>query len=138
MIVSWAPGAARSGPRYPFVFAQGADANTYTLCIDECYGGWNQEGRGEALLDGEGKGSAFFDGMMKFVTDFQREIARTSAFCEKLKQLGLLEEMTARFKMPDGKDGELKGFTAVNREKLSKLPGDPLCELAGNGMLELI
>lgn len=27
---------------------------------------------------------------------------------------------------------------AVNREKLIKLPGDTLVELAGNGMLELI
>jgi hypothetical protein len=27
---------------------------------------------------------------------------------------------------------------AVNREKLIKLPGDTLLELAGNGMLELI
>jgi hypothetical protein len=124
--------------RYPFVFSRGADAHTYTLCIDESYGGWNLQGRGEALFDATGAGTEFLNGTMKFVTDVQREIARTTAFCEKLKQLDLLEAMTARFKLPDGKDSEVKGFMAVNRAKLSKLPGDTLVELAGNGMLELI
>ncbi len=124
--------------RYPFVFSGGTDANTYTLCIDESYGGWNQQGRGEALFDGEGKGSEFLNGMMKFVTDFQREIARTGAFCERLKQLDLLDPMAAHFKMPGGEEAEVKGFMAVNREKLSQLPGDTLVALAGNGMLELI
>jgi hypothetical protein len=124
--------------RYPFVFAQDADANTYTLCIDESYGGWNQEGRGEALFDESGAGTDFLNGTMKFVTDFQREVVRTGAFCERLKQLDLLDGMVVRFKMPDGKDGEVKGFMAVDREKLRKLPGETLSELAGNGMLELI
>ncbi|KEF41008.1 MAG: hypothetical protein ER33_13960 [Cyanobium sp. CACIAM 14] len=124
--------------RYPFVFSQGAEANSYTLCIDESYGGWNQQGRGQALFDGEGKGSEFLEGMMKFVTDYQREIARTSAFCERLKQLDLLDAMSARFKLPNGEDAEVKGFMAVSREKLIQLPGDTLVELAGNGMLELI
>jgi hypothetical protein len=124
--------------RYPFVFAKGAEANTYTLCIDESFGGWNQEGRDEALFDGEGKGSAFLDGMMKFVTDYQREIARTSAFCERLKQLDLLDTMAARFKLPNGEEAQVKRFMAVNRVKLIKLPGDTLVELAGNGMLEPI
>ncbi|MCP9931174.1 SapC family protein [Cyanobium sp. AMD-g] len=124
--------------RYPFVFAKGNEANTYTLCIDESYGGWNQEGRGKALFDENGSGTEYLKGMMKFVTDFQREIARTSSFCQKLKQLDLLDSMAARFKLADGKDAEVKGFMAVDRQKLITLPGDTLVELAGNGMLELI
>jgi hypothetical protein len=117
--------------RYPFVFAKGTEANTYTLCIDESHGGWNQQGRGEVLFDGEGKGTQFLDGMLKFVTDVQREIARTTAFCEKLKQLDLLDAMAARFKLPSGQDSEVKGFMAVNREKLSTLPGDTLVGTGG-------
>jgi hypothetical protein len=45
--------------RYPLVFAHSAEASTYTLCIDESYGGWKQEGRGEGLFDGEGMGRRF-------------------------------------------------------------------------------
>jgi hypothetical protein len=125
--------------RYPFLFAQSANVNTYMLCIDESYMGWNQEGRGEQLFDAAtGSGTAFLDEMMKFVTDYQRETARTGAFCEKLTQLDLLDAMAARIKLRNGEETEVSGFMVVNRDKLSHLPGESLAELAGNGMLDLI
>ena len=40
--------------RYPFVFAQGKDANQFTLCIDEDWSGCNREGRGQRLFDDQG------------------------------------------------------------------------------------
>jgi hypothetical protein len=85
-----------------------------------------------------GAGTNYLDAMMKFVTSFQQQIALTSAFCEKLKQLDLLEEMTARFQLPSGEKAQVKGFMAVDRAKLTQLPGDTLAELARSGALELI
>jgi hypothetical protein len=124
--------------RYPFVFSRSADGNTYTLCIDEGFEGCNQEGRGEALFDVTGAGTDYLDAMMKFVTSYQQQIALTTSFCEKLKQLDLLEEMTARFQLPSGEKAQVKGFMAVDRAKLTQLPGDTLAELARSGALELI
>lgn len=34
--------------RYPFVFARSEDGKTFTLCIDESFSGFNNEGRGSA------------------------------------------------------------------------------------------
>ena len=46
--------------------------------------------------------------------------------------------MTARFKLPSGKQAALTGFMAIDREKLKALPGDTLAELAKTGELELM
>jgi hypothetical protein len=124
--------------RYPFVFSRSADGNTYTLCIDESFEGWNQEGRGEALFDATGTGTDYLNAMMKLVTSYEQQINQTNAFCEKLQQLELLEEMTAQFKLPTGEKAEVKGFMTVDRDKLIQLPGETLTELARKGDLDLI
>jgi len=36
--------------RYPFVFSKSEDGQTFTLCIDEAFAGFNREGRGQALF----------------------------------------------------------------------------------------
>ncbi len=124
--------------RYPFVFSKSADGNTFTLCIDEAFEGCNQEGRGEQLFDVTGAGTDYLNAMMKFVTSYQQQITQTSTFCEKLQQLQLLEEMTARFQLPSGEKAEIKGFMTVDHDKLIQLPGDKLAELARGGELDLI
>jgi hypothetical protein len=124
--------------RYPFVFSRSEDGKQFTLCIDEQYSGWNQEGRGKPLFDSNGEGTEFLKTMLGFVTDYQRQFDATLAFCRKLQDLDLLEPMTARFKLPSGKDAQLTGFMAIDRDKLKALPGDTLSELARTGELELI
>jgi hypothetical protein len=124
--------------RYPFVFSKSEQNNTYTLCIDESFQGCNQEGRGEALFDMSGAGTNYLNAMMQFVTSYQQQITKTKAFCEKLKELDLLEAMTATFQLPSGDKAQVKGFMAVNRDKLMQLPGHTLAELASSGALELI
>jgi hypothetical protein len=76
--------------------------------------------------------------MMQFLTSYQQQITKTNTFCDKLKQLELLEEMTATSQLPNGKKAQVKGFMAVDRTKLSQLSGDTLAELARSGALELI
>jgi hypothetical protein len=90
------------------------------------------------LFDVTGAGTDYLNAMMKFVTSYQQQITQTTAFCEKLKQLDLLEEMTAWFQLPNGEKAQVKGFMAVDRAKLSQLPGDTLAELTRTGALELI
>lgn len=124
--------------RYPFVFSRSEDGNTYTLCVDESFEGCNQEGRGQPLFDVTGAGTDYLNAMMQFVTSYQQQITGTNAFCEKLKELDLLEEMTATSQLPNGEKAQVKGFMAVDRAKLTQLPGDTLAELARSGALELI
>ena len=123
--------------RYPFVFSSGDDGQKFTLCIDEEFDGFNQEGLGERMFDAQGEQTQYLGNVLEFLKAYQTEFARTQAFCKKLKELELLEPMQARFKLGDGKQYSLSGFVAINRERLQNLSGETLASLARTGELEI-
>jgi hypothetical protein len=124
--------------RYPFVFSSSQDGKTFTLCIDEAFPGFNQQGRGQRLFGEDKKPSAYVSNVLKFLEQYQIEFRRTQAFCQKVKELNLLEPMRAQANLPSGERLSLTGFMAVSREKLKALPGDKLAELAKTDELELL
>ena len=124
--------------RYPFVFSSQDDGKNFVLCIDEGFAGFNQEGRGERLFDGEGKPTPFVDNVLKFLQSYQLEFQRTQAFCKKLQDLNLLEPMRAQVTLDSGERMALTGFMAVNRARLKTLSGEKLAERARNDELELV
>jgi hypothetical protein len=124
--------------RYPFVFSTSQDGKTFTLCIDESFPGFNQEGRGQRLFGEDKQPSSYVSNVLKFLEQYQIEFRRTQAFCTKVKELGLLEPMRAQANLPSGERLALTGFMAVNRDKLKALPGDKLEELAKTDELELL
>jgi hypothetical protein len=124
--------------RYPFVFAASQDAKTFTLCIDEAFPGFNRDGRGQRLFDADKKPTTYVASVLKFLEQYQVEFRRTQAFCQKLKELALLEPMRAQAKLGSGEQLALTGFMAVSRDKLKALPGDKLAELARTDELELL
>jgi hypothetical protein len=124
--------------RYPFVFSSSQDGKTFTLCIDEAFPGLNREGRGQPLFGEDNKPSAYVSNVLKFLEQYQLEFRRTQAFCNKLKDLGLLEPMRAQANLPSGEQLALTGFMAVSRDKLKALPGEKLSELAKSDELELL
>ena len=124
--------------RYPFVFSSSQDGKTFTLCIDEAFPGFNQEGRGQRLFREDKQPSSYVSNVLKFLEQYQIEFRRTQAFCNKIKDLGLLEPMRAQANLPSGERLALTGFMAVNRDKLKALPGDKLAELIKTDELELL
>jgi hypothetical protein len=124
--------------RYPFVFSASEDGKTLTLCIDESHPGLNRDGRGERLFGDDGKPSAFTDGVLKFLQEYQAQFERTKVFGKHLKELGLLEPMQATVTTPKGETLSLGGFMAVSREKLRALDGAALASLAKTDELELL
>lgn len=124
--------------RYPFVFASSEDGKTFTLCIDEAFPGFNREGRGQRLFGEDKKPTTYVNSVLKFLEQYQIEFRRTQAFCQKLKELALLEPMRAQAKLGSGEQLALTGFMAVSRDKLKALPGDKLAELAKTDELELL
>ncbi|HTN94721.1 MAG TPA: SapC family protein [Gallionella sp.] len=124
--------------RYPFVFSNSQDGKTFTLCIDEDFPGFNREGRGQRLFDQEGKPTPFVNEVLKFLQDYRAQFMRTQAFCKKLTELDLLVPMQAQFTLTAGEKMSLSGFKAVDRKKLTSLPGDTLAELAKTDELELL
>ena len=124
--------------RYPFVFSSRDQGKTFTLCIDETFPGFNQEGRGEHLFDQYGKPTPYVENMLKFLQQYQVEFERTQAFGKKLKDLNLLEPMQAQFRLVSGRQMALRGFSAVNRARLKTLAVKVLAELVSSDELELI
>jgi hypothetical protein len=122
--------------RYPFVFSLSGDR--FVLCVDEAYQGFNQEGRGERLFNEDGKPSAYVDGILKFLQEYQAQFLRTRQFCSRLRELDLLEPMQAQVTTDAGRKLSLSGFMAVNRTKLKELPPETLAELIKSDELELI
>lgn len=124
--------------RYPFVFSSNDGGKNFVLCIDEGFPGFNQEGRGEKLFNGEGTPSPFVDNVLKFLQSYQVEFRRTQNFCKKLQELNLLEPMRAQVTLDSGERMALTGFMAVSRARLKTLPGEKLAEMARNDELELV
>jgi hypothetical protein len=124
--------------RYPFVFSSNADNTQFTLCIDEAFHGFNQDGRGARLFGDQGKPSAYVENVLKFLQEYQVQFLRTQAFCTKLKELNLLDPMQAEVTLPAGARTALTGFQAVNRQRLKELSGDKLAQLAKTDELELV
>lgn len=123
--------------RYPFVFSASEDGTTFTLCIDETFEGFNQDGRGERLFDGEGEQTRYLGGVLGFLQEYQAHFAATRRFCKKLQELELLEPVGAQFRLKSGQTGALTGFQVIQRKKLQEIPGEKLEEMSRTGELEL-
>ncbi|MFA8440314.1 SapC family protein [Yoonia sp.] len=122
--------------RYPFVFSKSDDGETFTLCIDEEFEGFNNDGKGERLFDNEGGRTQYLETMLKFIQEYQNQFTRTQMFTKKLHELDLLAPAQAEFKLA-GKQSALAGFQTINREKLKALTGKQLKDLAATDELEL-
>ena len=123
--------------RYPFVFARSDDGKTFTLCLDEEFEGFNEEGRGERLFDSTGDRTQYLETMLNFTREYQALFERTQVFCRKLKEHDLLQGAQANFNLPGGERRQLGGFYTIDREKLKALAPDALAELARTDELEL-
>jgi hypothetical protein len=122
--------------RYPFVFSQDAEGKVFTLNIDETFSGCNQANRGEHLFDADGNQTTYLRTVLGFLQDYQARFRRTQAYCARLQELGLLQPMQAQFTLPGGDQRSLSGFMAVDRAKLTALPGDVLADMVAKDELE--
>jgi len=124
--------------RYPFVFSSSDEGKTFTLCIDETFPGINQSGRGERLFGADDKPTSYLGGALKFLQQYQFEFQRTKAFCNKLKDLNVLEPIRARLELGSGERMALAGFAVVNRARLKALSAELLAKLVHSDELECV
>lgn len=124
--------------RYPFVFSETKEQGTFTVCIDEAYPGFNTTGAGNRLFDDEGEATPYLQKMLEFLKQIQVQTRASKEFSAKLAELDLLAPMQAKFRFRDGQDAQLRGFLAVDKNKLTALPDDRLGELTRSNALEAI
>ena len=122
--------------RYPFVLAQVA-GEQLAVCIDEGYDGLGSRD-GEALFDSQGANTPFLANAVEFLERYQREFARTTVFCRRLEQAGLLKTMDAKAQLGDGRTFTLNGLLVVDEAKLMALPDAVALSLFRSGELHLV
>lgn len=122
--------------RYPFVLTPGPQQQL-AVCIDEASAAVT-ETDGEALFDEQGAETPFLKKTLEFLGDFQREYARTEAFCKRLDEAGLLTEMNARADLKNGTSYTVNGMLIVDEKKLLALPDATALSLFRSGELHLV
>jgi hypothetical protein len=123
--------------RYPFVFSS-ADAQTFTLCLDEDFHGVNRRGAGERLFDADGNRTQYLQNVLNFLQAYQAQYEATRLFVKRLSDLELLEPAQVQFTLRNGQTAALAGFQVLNRLKFRALPGEALAKLNADGDLDLI
>lgn len=124
--------------RYPFILATATgNTDSFTVCIDESYSGFNKDKKGQRLFTDKGEETALLKQSFEFLKEYQNHIQLTELFCNKIKELGLIEPMQANIEKA-GKKQVLSGFMCVNRSRVQSLSPDKLAELMKSDHLELI
>jgi hypothetical protein len=134
-LVDYIPAYVR---RYPFILAtSGGTSDTFAVCIDESYSGFNRKKKGQRLFEESGEESDILKRSIDFLKEFQNHIQLTNKFCSNLRESGLLDPMQAKITR-DGTEQALGGFLCVNRERLKGLEPKKLAEFMISDHLELI
>jgi hypothetical protein len=123
--------------RYPFVLAEQAGGEDFTVCIDEAFPGLG-ETDGEPLFNADGSDGPVLRHAIAFLTDFQEGLKATRAFTARVRELGLLEAKTVRIEPAQGEPSVLQGLSVVSEERLRALKGKPLQGLLASGELAAI
>jgi hypothetical protein len=128
--------------RYPFVFAANPQGNDFLVCVDRD-APMVGENPDVAFFDEKGEATEFTKNAIEFLGDFERQRRTTEAFCEIVREAGLLEtkQVTWQPQNPDGTLAEpqlVAEYQGVSEDKLKALPDAKLIELSKNGAIGAI
>ncbi len=117
--------------RYPFVLADSGDGNL-AVCIDEGFGGFNSE-TGTPLFNEEGEQAPLLENAIRFLTEYQGQNQRTEIFVNRLLEMELLTELTARAELAGGVKFSMGGLLVVEEKKLMEMDQEKVLELFRSG-----
>lgn len=125
--------------RYPFVLAKTeaeAETQQLTVCIDETYPGLGVH-EGESLFDEQAQESEYLQRILGFLQRFHAEVQRTTAFAQRLRQMGLLVPKTIQVER-HGQQQVLQGVWVVDAERYRGIDDARAIELFRSGELSWI
>lgn len=125
--------------RYPFILANAdAQANSFAVCIDESYSGFNTAGEGDRLINDDGEHGEILANSVKFLEEFHKHSEVTTTFCQTIAEAGLVESMQANFSMKSGSSFSLAGLHCVPRNKIKALSAEQLKLFVDRDYLDLL
>ena len=125
--------------RYPFILANaGEQANSYAVCIDESYSGFNTVGEGSRLITEAGEHGEILANSVKFLEEFHKHSEITTQFCKAVAEAELVDSMQANFSLKSGSQFSLAGLYCVPRNKIKALSAEQLKLFADRDYLDLL
>ena len=120
---------------YPFAFARRKD-DEYAVVIDESARSVSTNPE-IPFFDGDDL-SAAAQQRVDFCGQVNEERQRTQAFCERVRELGLLRGQRIMQTMADGAEVKVADYVSIDPERLNELDKDTLQELHQDGSLSAI
>ncbi len=119
---------------YPFVLARANEGADYLVCVDDASPAVVKSG-GEALFEDNGQESEYLRRNIDLLSEFQGHMKRTRAFTQRLRDAGLLKEITLQVVPEGGEPLSLQGVQVVDEQKLMALEDDKVQALFRLGEL---
>jgi hypothetical protein len=123
--------------RYPFLTAGAADSEAPAVFVDVSWSGFSDTD-GDPLFESDGQPAPALQRTIDFLRQFDAEQQRTRAFCARVLELDVLQEMAADAELPRGETLKVEGFLSVDEDRLNALPDATVLELHRSGMLMLL
>lgn len=123
--------------RYPFLTAPLQDRPAPGVLVDTVWSGFS-ETAGEPLFEADDKPAPALLRAMDFLGRFELEAQRTSAFCARVVELGVLKEMKADVTLPRDTSLTVDGFFSVDEDALRALPDAKVLELHRSGLMTVL
>lgn len=125
--------------RYPFILAVDPNnQNDFTVCFDQNYTGFNTADEGNRLFDDDGNENKYLQQIIEFLKQYQSHIKLTTAFCDQLEELNLLDPMQANINLNSGEVYTLRGFYCINKNRLKELSDKEIIKLVKDEYMEFI
>jgi len=124
--------------RYPFSLVSSKDnPQEKIVLIDEGASSVSKT-KGKQLFTKDAEQSEMLKNAIKFLTEFEKEHAKTLAIAKSIKESNILEDREISVGEGDSKKVLVKGFQVVNRDKLNKLDDATLAQWARMGVITFI
>lgn len=108
--------------RYPFALARvGADADQFTVCVDEDSPLLTDQGEGaQPLFTGDGEPTEVIERVKRYLGELQQMEVFTQGFCEFLSSHNLFTPLNMRVRQGDALK-QITGCYVINEERLNNL-----------------
>lgn len=125
--------------RYPFILASSNEQeNSFAVCIDRAYSGFNTAGEGDRLITDDGEHGEILANSVKFLEEFHKHSDITATFCQAVADADLVESMQANISLKSGSSFSLAGLYCVPRARIKAMSPEQLKLFVDRDYLDLL
>lgn len=124
--------------RYPFILAELPGDDRKFLCAEFGAEAITNNNPARPFFNAEGKVTEVVEQALEFCRRFQEDVVLTQAFCNELKNNGLLKPTELRMTLSDGSQQGMGIFTSIDAAAVDALPDTVFLDFRKRGLLPLM